>query len=294
MRDRLDSITSRMRRSLLFVPADRPERVAKAANLDTDVVILELEDGVSPENKIQARKNARNLLAEIDFGYRETAVRINRISNQYGLSDLLAIADWPCKPELIILPKVESAAEVQLYDELMYSSDISSRLLILIESSRGIINAPEIAAACQRIAGITFGIVDLAAELGCGLSWEVMASRRSALVDAAGFAGVPVYDAPDINIKDKEGFKEECARGRASGFNGKLCIHPSQLDTVNRAFSPSDKEIAQALKIVEAAEISGSGALVIDGRMVDAPVIKSARQVVMMAKQLGRSVEGES
>mgnify|MGYP001817925457 FL=1 len=280
MRDRLDSITSRMRRSLLFVPADRPERVAKAANLDTDVVILELEDGVSPENKIQARKNARNLLAEIDFGYRETAVRINRISNQYGLSDMLAIADWPCKPELMILPKVESAAEVQLYDELMYSSDISSQLLILIESRRGIINAPEIAAACRRIAGITFGIVDLAAELGCGLSWEVMAGRRSALVDAAGFAGVPIYDAPDINIKDKEGFKEECARGRAFGFSGKLCIHPSQLDTVNRAFSPTGKEIAQALKIVEAAEISGSGALVIDGQMVDAPVIKSARQVV--------------
>lgn len=294
MRDKLESIPARMRRSLLFVPADRPERVSKAANLATDVVILELEDGVSPENKIEARKNAGNLLAEIDFGYRETAVRINRISNQYGLSDMLAIADWPCKPELIILPKVESAAEVRLYDELMCNSNISSQLLILIESSRGILNAPGIAAACERIAGITFGIVDLAAELGCGLSWEVMAKRRSALVDAAGFARVPVYDAPDINLKDKEGFKDECARGRTFGFSGKLCIHPSQLDTVNKAFSPTDKEITQALKIVTAAEKSGGGALVVDGRMVDAPVIKSARQVVMMAKQIGRSVEPES
>lgn len=294
MRDTLESIPSRSRRSLLFVPADRPERVSKATNLTTDVVILEMEDGVSPENKREARENARNLLVELDFGYRETAVRINRISNKYGLSDMLAIADWPCKPDLIILPKVESAAEVQLYDELMSSCDISSQLLILIESSRGILNAPKIASACKRIAGITFGIVDLAAELGCGLSWEVMAKRRSALVDAAGFAGVPVYDAPDINLKDIEGFRDECARGRSFGFSGKLCIHPSQLETVNEAFSPTEKEITQALKVVKAAEKNGGGALVIDGRMVDAPVIKLAQQVVSMAKQIGRSQESES
>jgi len=137
------------------------------------------------------------------------------------------------------------------------------------------------------VAGLSFGIVDLAAELGCGLSWEVMADRRSALIAAGGFAGVPVFDAPNINIRDVEGLKDECAKARAFGFSGKLCIHPSQLEPVNTAFSPTEKEIARAVKIVAAAESKGSGVIVVDGRMVDAPVVKLARQTVAMATQLG-------
>lgn len=278
---------SRIRRSFLFTPADRPERVAKAATLSTDVVVIELEDGVSPENKAAAREAAGRLLTEIDFGAREAAVRINRISNLHGLADMMALAQWPRKPDLILLPKVESAAEVRLYDELLRNMNVPSRLLILIESSRGILAAPQIAAASSRVAGLTFGIVDLAAELGCGLSWEVMADRRSAMIAAGGFAGVPVFDAPNIDIKDVEGLKEECVRARAFGFSGKLCIHPSQLESVNSAFSPTEEEIARAVKIVAAAESEGSGAIVVDGRMVDPPVAKLARQTVSMARQLG-------
>jgi len=278
---------SRIRRSFLFTPADRPDRVAKAATSETDVVVLELEDGVSPENKAGARKTTGSLLTEIDFGNREAAVRINRISNLHGIADMTALAQWPRKPDLILLPKVESAAEVRLYDELLTNINVSSRLLILIESSRGILDAPQIAAASPRVAGLSFGIVDLAAELGCGLSWEVMADRRSALIAAGGFAGVPVFDAPNINIRDVEGLKDECAKARAFGFSGKLCIHPSQLEPVNTAFSPTEKETARALKIVEAVKSEGSGAIVVDGRMVDAPVVKSARQTVSMAMQLG-------
>lgn len=278
---------SRIRRSFLFTPADRPERVAKAATLETDVVVLELEDGVSPENKAGARKAVGSLLTEIDFGARETALRINRISNLHGLADMMALAEWPRKPDLILLPKVESAAEIRLYDELLNNTNVPSRLLILIESSRGLLNAPQIAAASPRVAGLSFGIADLSAELGCELSWEVMAARRSTLIAAGGFAGVPVFDAPYLDIKNSEGLKDECCKARAFGFSGKLCIHPSQLEPVNTAFSPTEEEIARAVKIVAAAESKGSGAIVVDGRMVDAPVVKSARQTVAMATQLG-------
>jgi citrate lyase beta subunit len=265
--------------------------VVKAATLEADVVILELEDGVNPENKAEARNAARRLLAEIDFGNRETAVRINRISNQHGLADMTAMAQWPCKPDLIILPKVESAEEVRLYDELLTNIDVPSRLLILIESSRGILAAPKIAAASTRVAGLAFGIADLAAELGCGLSWEVMAHQRCALISAGGLAGVPVIDAPHIHIKDSEGLIDECARARDFGFSGKLCIHPSQLAPVNSSFSPTEEEIARAVKIVAVAESKGSGAIVVDGRMVDLPVIKLAKRVVSIAKEMGRLPE---
>ena len=211
-----------------------------------------------------AREAAGSLLAELDFGNRETAVRINRISNLFGLADMTALAQWPHKPDLIVLPKVESAAEGCLYDELLTNSGVQSRLLILIESSRGLLAAPDIASASPRVAGLTFGIVDLASELGCGLSWEVMAERRSALIVAGGYAGIPVFDAPNIHIKNLEGLKEECGRAKTFGFAGKLCIHPSQLEPVNNAFSPTEKEIARAIKIVAAAEARGSGAIVVD------------------------------
>jgi len=274
----------------LFAPADRPDIVAKAAGLPADVVIMELEDGVSVQNKEAARKNLKIQLAETDFGQRETAVRINRITNRHGLADLSAIAEIPVKPDLLVLPKVESADEVQLYEELLNDCDISSTILILIESSKGLLNANRIAAASDRIAGIMLGSVDLSAELGCDLSWEALAAHRSTLIRAGGYAGVPVIDAPNIKIKDPQFLEDECIRAKKFGFSGKLCIHPSQLEMVNKVFSPTEDELVKARKIVEAAESTTSGAIIVDGRMVDAPVVKSARRVLAIAEQINMGV----
>lgn len=285
----MDTVSHKVRRSLLFAPADRPDIVAKAAKLPTDVVIIELEDGVSIQHKEAARNNVENLLVDNDFGQRETAVRINRISTRHGLSDLLAIADLSVKPDLLVVPKVESAAEMRLYDQLLNDCNISSKLLILIESSRGLLHAHRIAGASDRVEAIMLGAVDLAAELGCELSWEVMTGYRRTLIRAGGYAGIPVIDSPNILIKDRQILEEECNKAKKCGFSGKLCIHPSQLETVNTVFSPTPAELAQALKIVQAAESSDSGAIVVDGRMVDAPVLKSARRILAVAEHIGMS-----
>ena len=286
----MDAISHKVRRSLLFAPANRPDIVAKAATLSTDVVIIELEDGVSIQHKKEARNNLEQLLAATEFGQRETAIRINRITTRHGLSDLLAIADLSVKPDLLVVPKVESADEIRLYDELLNDCSISSKLLVLIESSKGLINAHRIASGNDRVAAIMLGAVDLAAELGCELSWEFMAGYRSTLIRAGGYAGIPVIDSPNIMIKDIQLLEEECAAAKQCGFSGKLCIHPSQLDTVNTVFSPTSVELSEALKIVQAAESSDNGAIVVEGRMVDAPVLKSARRILAIAEQIGMSL----
>jgi len=285
----MGTISHKVRRSLLFAPADRPDIVAKAANLATDVVIIELEDGVSIHHKEEARNNVENLLVNNDFGQRETAVRINRITTRHGLTDLLAIADLSVKPDLLVAPKVESADEIRLYDELLNDCCIFSKLLILIESSKGLLNAHRIARESERVAAIMLGAVDLAAELGCELSWEVMAGYRRTMISAGGYAGIPVIDSPNIIIKDRQLLEEECDKAKKFGFSGKLCIHPSQLETVNTVFSPTNAELSEALKIVQAAEYSDNGAIVVDGRMVDAPVLKSARRILAIAEQIGMS-----
>ena len=277
---------NKIRRSFLFVPTDRPERIPKAAASPADVVVLELEDGVAPDNKAKAREEAGRALAEVDFGHRETALRINRLSTRFGLADLAAMLDWPKKPDILMLPKVESAGEVDLHHELMTSAGCESLLFLLIETSRGLLDAPAIARATRRNTAMCLGPADFSAEVGSGMDWDVMKYHRNALVTACGFGRITAIDSPFLDIKNQPGLEEECLKAREMGFKGKLCIHPSQVEPVNRAFTPSASEIGRAKKIVAAAETQGKGAIVVDGRMVDAPVVQSAKQVVELAERL--------
>lgn len=275
-----------IRRSLLIVPADRHDRLEKAATLPADVVVIELEDGVAPENKTIARKIAGRILAEVDFGHKEIALRLNRISTTYGLADLLALSEWPRKPDLIMLPKVESAGEVRIYKNLLNEMRVDCELMPLIESTPGLQAITSIVTASSKISALSFAIADLPAELGCLPAWEPMFNIRSSIVIAGGLAGIPPIDPPYLNIKDEEGLVKECKRVRDMGYTGKVCIHPSQLKLVNNAFSPTPEEVEKARKIVEAAATQ-RGAFVVDGRMVDAPVVKIAQRILNTAKRLG-------
>lgn len=277
----------KIRRSLLFAPADRPDRIAKAATLPTDVVVVELEDGVAPEHKAMAREEAGRALAEVDFGFREVALRVNRISTLYGVADILALAKWPRKPELIILPKVESAGEVRVYDELLTGMNANSLLMPVIESSRGLYAVESIVMASPRISGLSFGIADLSTEIGCRPVWEPMLFCRASMVPAGALAGASLIDSPYLNIKDEAGLVGECKRVREMGYIGKICIHPSQLEPVNQAFTPTLEEVERARKIEEAAATQGRGAIMVDGRMVDRPAVISAQRVVALADRLG-------
>jgi len=274
-------------RSLLFVPADRPDRIKKAAGLRTDVVVIELEDGVAPDRKTMARDAAAEALQALDFGTRSAAVRVNRIATVDGIADLAAMAGWPRKPDLLILPKVESAGEVRIYDGLLTEMRADCALLPLLESCRGLRDAYAIAEAGPRVSAIALGSADLAAEMGCRPEWEPMLAARSTLGAAAAAAGVPAIDPPYLNIKDTSGLLEESRRVRDLGFSGKMCIHPSQLDTVNQAFSPTPEEVAWAQNVMEAAKAGGGGAVMMKGCLVDEAVLKSARRTLDLAERVG-------
>jgi len=278
---------TRIRRSILFVPADKPERIEKAATLSTDVVVIELEDGVSPENKDSARREAGRMIEQVDFGNKEVALRVNRISTLHGLEDMKAMAKWAKKPDLVLLPKVESAGEVRIYDDLISEMKAVLEFMVMIESSRGILNAAKIVSASPRVSCLALGTADLSAELGSQMSWDAMFAHRASMVLACGLTGIVPIDSPYLNIKDETGLLKECKKVREMGYTGKLCIHPSQLASVNGAFTPSPEEVARSRRIVKAAETQGTGALVLDGKMVDTPVIKSALRIVEAAERLG-------
>ena len=275
-----------LRRSILFVPADKPERIEKAATLSSDVVVIELEDGVSPENKDFARKEAGRMIEQVDFGSKEVALRVNRISTLNGLEDMQAMAKWARKPDLVLLPKVESAGEVRIYDDLISQMKAELEFMVMIESSRGILNAAKIVSASPRVSCLALGLADLSAELGSRMSWDAMFAHRAAMVLACGLTGIMPIDSPYLNIMDETGLLKECKKVREMGYSGKLCIHPAQLAPVNEAFTPSSEEVAHSRRIVRAAETQGTGALVLDGKMVDTPVIKSAQRIVEAAERL--------
>jgi len=276
-----------LRRSILFVPADKPGRIEKAATLSTDVVVIELEDGVSPENKDFARKEAGRMIEQVDFGNKEVALRVNRISTLHGLEDMNAMAKWAKKPDLVLLPKVESAGEVRIYDDLISQMKAKLEFMVMVESSRGILNAAKIVPASPRVSCLAIGVADLSAELGSRMSWDAMFIHRASMVVACGLTGIMPIDSPYLNIRDETGLLKECKKVREIGYTGKLCIHPSQLALVNGAFTPSAEEVARSRRIIKAAETRGIGALVLDGKMVDTPVIKSAQRIVEAAERLG-------
>lgn len=267
------------RRSFLFVPADRPDRVAKATGLPADVVVLELEDGVAPERKEEARANAAHCLEALEFGARETALRVNRITTRHGLDDLRALPEWSCYPDLLLLPKVESGAEVEIYATYLADGGVSSLLVPLVESARGLMAAEEIARSNERVAAIAFGGGDLSVDLGCDFSWSALLPHRTTLIAAAAVAAIPVIDVPFTNVHDEVGLAEEARSAREIGMKGKVCIHPKQLDAVNEAFSPTPEEVARARRILEAAA-GGTLPLVVDGQMVDGPFLRLSERVV--------------
>jgi citrate lyase beta subunit len=274
-------------RSFLFVPADKPERASKATRLPTDAVIIELEDGVSLENKVVAREQAEQILAEIDFGQQTIALRPNRITTLHGIADIQAMSTWRRKPDLLILPKVESDGEVMIYDALLTEMGVDCELMILIESSRGLLNAASIVTASTRTTCLSFGLADLAAELGCKPTWEVLSTYRSSLVVSCGLAGIVPIDTAFLDLNNPNKLAVECQKVHDMGYAGKLCIHPSQLDIVNTAFTPTQAEIDWARKIVNESEKLGLGVIVVDGRMIDKPVIETARRTVAMAAHFG-------
>lgn len=279
----------RPRRCLLFMPGDDRRKIEKAIALGVDSIVMDLEDGVALTRKTEARVTIAAALRELAFGRAERIVRINPIGSGLEAADLAALRDRP--PEAIMLPKAESADQVQQLDRALSGTPV--RLLPIIETARGVINLREIAAASERIDALIFGAEDLAGDIGAtrtAAGWEVFYARSAVVMHAAAF-GLPAIDTLVIDFHDDAALSDDCRFGVQLGFSGKLAIHPRQVPIIQAAFTPTDEQIEQARALIEAHaqhQARGVGAFAWEGKMIDRPAIRAAEQVLAKAKAAGK------
>ena len=252
----------------LFVPADRPDRFAKAAGAGADAVIIDLEDAVAPAAKVAAAQGLAKTLEDLQAPV-PVFIRVNAVGTPWHQQDMAIVAGL--RVQGIVLPKAEAAADL---DRARAQIGPATSLVALVESAKGLAFAAEIATHADRIA---FGSVDFAADLGCAHSRDALLLARSQLVLAARLAGKPApIDGVTLSISDAADVEADARYGSALGFAGKLLIHPAQIAAARRGLSPSAEDVAWATRIVES--VADGAAKAVDGAMVDAPVLARARQ----------------
>jgi citrate lyase subunit beta/citryl-CoA lyase len=292
------SARDRMRRSRLYVPGSEPKYFINAGLHGADAIILDLEDSVHPNEKDAARLLVRNALRAVDFLACERMVRINQLP--LGLEDLEEIV--PESPDLILIPKVESASQVieasQKIAEIKANYGITRPiwLMPILESALGIENAFAIAQASDRIAAITIGLEDYTADLGVAKTAAGAESlyARMRVANAAHAAHVQAIDSVYGDVADSDGLLRWGEASRAMGFEGMGCIHPIQIEIIHRAFAPTPSELEKALNIVAAyedAQAHGLGVVSLGSKMIDAPVVQRALKLVARARQMGLVAE---
>jgi len=272
-------------RSLLAVPANNARFVAKAAQSAADAVFLDLEDAVVPELKEGAREAAIAAIDATDWGERSVAVRVNGLETPWGRRDIEELAARCRRLDRVILPKCESAADVAATDALLGSS--RARLDLLIESARGVANAETIAGASPRIASLIFGSGDYSLDMGLlGVAGD-FSFAMARIANAARANGLAPIDGPYFDIADPAGMRSACERAISLGYQGKRCIHPTQVEAANAAFSPTEAQLAWAREVrdaMAAAGEQGRGAVKTrDGKMIDLVHIKIARRLLERA-----------
>jgi citrate lyase subunit beta/citryl-CoA lyase len=291
------TMTRQLIRSKLFVPGARPELFVKALASEADAISIDLEDAVQESRKAEAREAVTRFLRSPSFSShgKTIIVRVNGLDTPHFESDVNACA-WPGL-SILNLPKAESPHDVHAAAAALtrYERErgIKQPIGILpnIESPRGLRRAAEIAEADPRVVGLQLGFGDLLEPLGIDRKNPAMIQQiQLALRLAAGEANVAVYDSAFANVKDPDGYRSEAQAAFRLGYEGKSCIHPSQIALANEVFRPSDEEIAHSLRVIaawRAAEKDGVGALLVDGRMIDVPFAKRAEAIVALARRLG-------
>lgn len=282
----------RPRRSVLYMPGANERALDKAKSLDADALILDLEDAVSPDAKVEARQRVCAAARSGEYGHREIAIRVNGIGTEWHADDLAAAA--AAGPDAVLVPKVESAEQVQTLVAGLErgAAPEHTSLWAMIETPAALLRAGEICAASERLAVIVMGTNDIVNEtfgqhvpgrnplVLHALSWTLLAARA---------AGKVIVDGVYNNVKDAEGFDAEARQGRQMGFDGKTLIHPSQIEPANTAFSPSDEDISSAREIIdlfEQAQSAGQGVVTYNGRMIEELHVRDARRTLAIADAL--------
>jgi citrate lyase subunit beta/citryl-CoA lyase len=276
-------------RSLLFVPATRPDRFQKALDSGADAVIFDLEDAVEAGRKAEARAELGRFLTSAPHSPAATFVRINATESAWYDDDLGWLPGVIARVDAVVVPKAERAADLERAASASGSADRA--IIPMLETARGILHAPEILSARATIPAAIFGAEDLTAELGIPrtLAGEELLYARSRVVLAAATIGAAPIDAVWVRLTDAAGLREDATRARALGFRGKTAIQPDQVALINDVFSPTPDEVTRARLIVDAddrARAAGDGAYRLNDEMVDAPVVKRARHVLAMVERL--------
>ena len=278
----------RPRRSFIFTPGLRPDMYPKALASGADIVCVELEDGIAPKDKAEAREKALALFEQPqpDDGV-ERIVRINSMRERFGIEDINAILASKTPPPALMMPKVRTPDEVTTLDQLLIEAGHETRLHVIIETNEGLEAAFEIAKCSDRIDAMFFGGVDMAAELRCQNNYDALLYARSRVVHASAAAGLDVIDVPYLDLDDPDGMRVEAERVRDLGFSGKGSVHPKQIAALNEVFTPSEAQITRARRIISEFEKANTGLVVIDGKLIEKPVLREMYRIVAIADRMG-------
>ena len=262
-------------RSLLFVPGARSDRFAKAAATEADTVCIDLEDAVAPKDKDGARRAALDWLAAQNDP--RLGLRVNQVGTEAGAADLDALKGAK-GIGFIMVPKPTST------DDLDRVSDAYGRpgLVPVMESARAVQRSDAIADHEAVVAGV-YGAIDLSADIGCQLAWEPHLYARSRCALAFGAARKTLFDVPYLDVADPDGLHAETLRSKALGIPARAAIHPAQLGPIHAALSPTDEEVAHARRVVDAFDAAEDGLALLDGKLIELPVVKGARRVLALA-----------
>ena len=279
-----------VRRSFIFTPGLKPEMFPKAISSGADMVCVELEDGIAIKDKDEARKNTFKALEtlEVKSGV-ELVVRVNCQRTKFGLMDLEAVVSSKTNVKAIMLPKVKTPDEITFIDDMLTDCGLNTDLHVIMETNEALESIYDIAHASKRIVALYFGGVDMAAELRVPNEYKNLIYARSRLVHAGASVGVDVIDVPYLDLEDMDGMKKEAELVRDLGFTGKGSIHPKQINMLNEIFTPSKEEIIKAKRIVDQFNESDTGLVVIDGKLIEKPVLREMQRKILIADKINQS-----
>ncbi|MBI1392767.1 MAG: CoA ester lyase [Alphaproteobacteria bacterium] len=268
-------------RSLLFVPGSRPDRFEKAAHSGADAVCIDLEDAVAPDAKDDARAATFKYLARPREGA-ATGFRMNPMSTMVGHRDLVAFVDSGAMPAFLMVPKASGEDEIALLDDALAEAfgDDRPPLWPLVETPSALPRVAGVAKVVGARGGIMLGGADFAATIGAMMDWDGLYMARASIVAGASQGGCQSMDVPYLNVKDDEGLRAETLRVRSMGFTGRACIHPAQVAIINEIFSPSEEDVSKAERIAAAYAEAGGGVALLDGKLVERPVLLAAQRTL--------------
>jgi (S)-citramalyl-CoA lyase len=275
------------RRSLLFVPGNRVNLFPKAVATGADMVCIDLEDSIPPDQKEETRNKALHFFESIPHDQKvELVLRINSLQTHDGIRDLDSIMGSEHPPLSLMLTKVESAEEVRMFDKLLSNNILAKiRFHIIIETNFGLENVVAIANTSERIDCLLFGGVDMAAELRTTFDWENLLYSRSRVVHAGASANIDTMDVPSLDIANVADLEKTARASARLGFTGKAAIHPTQIPIINRIFTPDSEAIAEAKKIIDVFENSKNGLAVVDGKLLEKPLLRSMYRILAISER---------